>query len=80
MQRLVQQVGHPLEGHTDGVTSVTFSPDGTLIASGSWDETVCIWDAKTGAAVGHQLEGHKSYVTSVTSSPDGTLIASGSYG
>jgi WD40 repeat protein len=40
-----------LEGHTDPVTSVAFSPDGKRIVSGSWDNTVCIWDAETGAAL-----------------------------
>jgi len=37
-----------LEGHTEGVTSVAFSPDGKQIVSGSDDRTVRRWDAATG--------------------------------
>jgi len=37
-----------LEGHSDSVYSVTFSPDSKLVASGSDDTTVKIWDAATG--------------------------------
>ncbi len=33
-----------LTGHTDGINSVSFSPDGNTIASGSWDGTVLLWD------------------------------------
>ena len=62
-------------GHTDGVTSVAFSPDG-LLASGSWDGTVRLWDTSTGAEVA-VLEGHTRLVRSVAFSPDG-LLASGS--
>jgi WD40 repeat protein len=47
-----------LEGHTDRVTSVAFSADGKQIASGSWDETVRLWDAATGQQVLPALEGH----------------------
>jgi WD40 repeat protein len=34
-------------GHTNWVRSVAFSPDGTRIASGSYDQTVRVWDATT---------------------------------
>ena len=33
-----------LQGHTDFVTSVAFSPDGQTLASGSWDGTILLWD------------------------------------
>ncbi|KAF7367052.1 WD40 repeat-like protein [Mycena sanguinolenta] len=68
----------PLEGHTGSVHCVAFSPDGTRIASGSWDMTIRVWDAKTGKAVIEPMEGHTNCVNSVAFSPDGTCIASGS--
>ncbi len=66
-----------LEGHTSNVSSVSFSPDGTLIASGSSDDTIRLWDASTGEEL-HSLKGHTLGVNSVSFSPDGTRIASGS--
>jgi WD40 repeat protein len=53
-----------LEGHSDPVYSVAFSPDGKVLASGSFDKTVRLWDAGTGVAL-QTLEGHSGWVSSV---------------
>jgi len=66
-----------LEGHTEAVTSVSFSPDGKKIVSGSWDNTLKIWNANTGQEI-ITLKGHKSPVNCVSFSPDGKKIVSGS--
>jgi len=79
---LVSQVNFPtlstLTGHTGyAVESVAFSPDGKLLAAGSDDNSVILWDVASGKEVntlnGH---GHLRYIRSVAFSPDGKLLAS----
>ena len=65
-----------LEGHIYRVTSVSFSPDGTMLASGASDGTVKLWDMATRRNTA-TLEGHTSVAYSVSFSPDGTMLASG---
>lgn len=67
-----------LEGHSNSVWSVVFSPDGKHIASGSGDNTIQIWNAETGQNVMEPLKGHSNWVCSVAFSPDSKYIASGS--
>jgi WD40 repeat protein len=59
------------------VCSVSFSPDGKRVASGSDDGTVRVWDLATGQAV--VLKGHKHVVSQVCFSPDGKRLASASW-
>ena len=75
-----------LKGHTGEVHSVSFSPDGTRIASGDSEALyeigrhpgeIKLWDASTGEEL-HTIKGHTDRVSSVSFSPDGKRIASGS--
>ena len=66
-----------LSGHSRGVNSVTFSSDGSLLVSGSYDMTIKLWDMQTGG-VAKTLSGHYDRVLSVCISADSTVIASGS--
>jgi WD40 repeat protein len=66
-----------MEGYSEDLWTVTFSSDGTLIASGSADGRICIWDAEAGKEI-HRLDGHTDDVRSVAFSPDSQWIASAS--
>ncbi|MBD6618426.1 PDZ domain-containing protein [Komarekiella sp. 'clone 1'] len=68
---------HTLQGHSDSVNSVAFSPDGRTVVSGSHDTTIKLWDVRTGREI-YTLQGHSNSVDCVAFSPDGKILASGS--
>ncbi|RYP68462.1 hypothetical protein DL770_008434 [Monosporascus sp. CRB-9-2] len=70
------QLRRTLEGHKSAVESVAFSHDSKLLASGSGDDTVRLWDPATGQLL-QTLEAHKRFVTSVAFSHDSKLLAWG---
>ena len=66
-----------LSGHRDSVYCLTFSLDGSLLVSGSFDKTVKLWDVQTGGTI-NTFHDHTSHIYSVSLSIDCTIIASSS--
>lgn len=64
----------PIQGE---VTSVAFSPDGKMLATGSADGTVKLWDTSTGAGSTPLSPSHKGKVWAVAFSSDGKMLATG---
>jgi WD40 repeat protein/serine/threonine protein kinase len=64
-------------GHSGGVMSVAFSPDGKRLASASQDRTIKLWEATSGQLT-RTLQGHSRHVNCVVFSPDGNRLASAS--
>ena len=57
---------------------MAWSPDGTRLATGSWDKTAKVWNAADGREL-LTLKGHAARVNAVSWSPDGLRLATGSY-
>ncbi|MEZ2278032.1 MAG: AAA-like domain-containing protein [Microcoleus sp.] len=66
-----------LEGHSNSVNSVAFSPDGKILASVSDDNTIKLWHMESQTPIA-TLTGHSNSVRSVAFSPDGLTLASAS--
>lgn len=70
-----------LTGHTKPVHCIAISPDGQILASGSADQKIKLWNLRTGELL-RTLEGHRGWLYSVSSvaiSPDGQTLVSGSH-
>lgn len=66
-----------LDAHENGATTVAFSPNGKLIATGGGDSLVRVWRAADGELL-YTLRGHSAFVLEVAFSPDGKILASAS--
>jgi WD40 repeat protein len=64
-----------LAGHRDFVSGLAFSPDASILATGSMDGTIRLWNVATGKTVA-SLPGHMQETTDVAFSPDGRTLAS----
>lgn len=74
--RAVTRCTSSIPGHAEAVISVSFSPDGINLASGSGDTTVRFWDINT-QTPHHTCKGHRNWVLCISWSPNGKRLASG---
>src|SRR4051812_11725008 len=65
------------EGHKDAIYSLALSPDGKILATGSYDQKIELWNAETGKQI-RTLSGHNGCVFHLAFRPDGKLLASAS--
>eukprot|EP01100_Stratorugosa_tubuloviscum_P009626 TRINITY_DN402_c2_g1_i1.p1 TRINITY_DN402_c2_g1~~TRINITY_DN402_c2_g1_i1.p1 ORF type:complete len:496 (-),score=223.21 TRINITY_DN402_c2_g1_i1:156-1643(-) len=75
--KAVTRCSSSMSGHSEAVLSVSFSPDGNRLASGSGDTTIRLWDMNTETPM-IACRGHSKWVLCVAWSPDGVRLGSGS--
>ncbi len=75
-----QALGVTLRGHRSRIQSLAFSPNGNLLATGSYDKTVRIWDVSTKKSYDSPpivLDDHKDFIWSVVFTSDGQHVLAG---
>ena len=72
-----KQIGASLRGHDAAVTALAFSPDGKILAVGSWENRIILWRTTCGPSLARRITAHEVQTESVAFSPDGKLLASG---
>ncbi|CUA72694.1 putative WD repeat-containing protein K04G11,4 [Caenorhabditis elegans] [Rhizoctonia solani] len=79
--KTADEVTPAMKGHQSSILSIACSPGGDIIVSGSWGQTIRVWDGHTGKEIIKPIPGHTGPVRSVAlfEFPNGTrIIASGS--
>eukprot|EP00672_Neobodo_designis_P028469 CAMPEP_0174853838 /NCGR_PEP_ID=MMETSP1114-20130205/29597_1 /TAXON_ID=312471 /ORGANISM="Neobodo designis, Strain CCAP 1951/1" /LENGTH=516 /DNA_ID=CAMNT_0016088505 /DNA_START=48 /DNA_END=1595 /DNA_ORIENTATION=- len=76
--RALSRCAASLDGHSEAVLVVSFSPDGKCLATGGGDKDIRIWDLDTSLPAVDPLKGHRHWVQVLSWSPDASYLASGS--
>lgn len=67
---------HSFKAHADAVKSLAISPERKILASGSWNNRIKLWNLKTGNLF-RPFNEHTDDVATIAISPSGRLVASG---
>lgn len=67
-----------LSGHSNSVASVAYNPDGQILASGSYDNTIKLWNLTKNKEI-RTFKGHSAWVAAVAITPNNKSLVSGSY-
>lgn len=68
---------HKFEGHRDALYALALSPDGQMLATGSYDQKIKLWNVASGTEI-KTLTGHNGGVNGLSFRPDGKVLASAS--
>ncbi|EEF60702.1 c-type cytochrome domain-containing protein [Pedosphaera parvula] len=70
-------VVHRCTGHKDAIYALALSPDGKILATGSYDQKIILWNVETGKEI-KTLSGHNGAIFGLAFRPDGKILASAS--